>query len=830
MAPPQLPPRFQRSPRVPRPAAPPQAEQPQDARTAKAPQDSETTEAPQDPGPAEPPHSPGTTEPPHGLRNKEHPQPPGPTPAPTAQAGTRKRASQSEAEAELLDRYTALVRLAYLTLPPRLTRHRRVLRAHAAAQRALPGKTGLRLPRQRGERTAAGPEASGGAGTADGPSVATADGPNAGLGDGPIAGKPGGPNTEPNAEPSAGQDAGLGDGVRARVLRSVLRLERRPRGWPKAVPPPRALLPGLPVVWGLRVFPRAGGAEEIALAQALSRVPAPVRAAFVLRRVDGLPEDRVERLLGAAGVDAPAAAVRGARRLDDSVSPTAEALLRSREFDACSVQTRPTDLVRRRRRKRLAQTLLASAAVAAVLLLVADPREDSDSTPSSGAALPYGSLAPGSGALDPDRLVRVPSGAWADTSRVDFTAWPARGARADDRELLTRALTAWTAPPRGLRARSVAGTPTEPPTRAPQLLYAGDVPGTGAAQPAASGTPGKKAVEEEGEEPADTAVVLFSDGERLARYREPREGTPDLEISRTDNADVTTAAAVVLTRADGAARYLTAPWIAEAGTRDLLRPETPGRPLGLGPDGVTGWVRGPGAGGAGCPDWPVLQLRSSPRIVEKHAFLLTDLGGLSAAHLTYTPPPGHGPARRPREATGSAALLSWAHSACRLATLRDSGVRAVNTWDFAEQKLPEDAGPAVWTCTRASTWRGPGSLLVQFRTAEGPASRPARLVARTRDTAACSRFGQHIVAGTPWRAPSGQEFYLAAGSREVTRLTVTGGAQAEVRGRTLAVRTGRTGETSGDGTSAPTRRGAEESAPPRVTGRLADGEVLRQVR
>lgn len=812
MAPPQLPPRFQRSPRVPRPTTPPQTEQAQTEQAqTEQPQDSRSTEAPRDSGTAEPPQSPGTTEPPPGLRDKEHPRPPGPAPAPApaAQAGTRKRASQGEAEAELLDRYTALVRLAYLTLPPRLTRHRRVLRAHGAAQRALPGTTGLRLPRQRGERTAGSPEASGvGTGTPDAPSAGTAGGPSGGTAHGP--------------------SAGLGDGVRARVLRSVLRLERRPRGWPKAVPPPRALLPGLPVVWGLRVFPRAGGAEEIALAQALSRVPAPVRAAFVLRRVDGLPEDRVERLLGAAGVAEPAAAVRGARRLDDSVSPTAEALLRSREFDACSVQTRPTDLVRRRRRKRLAQALLAPAAVGAVLLLAADPREDS--APSSGAALPYGSLAPGSGALDPDRLVRVPSGAWADTSRVDFTAWPVRGARADDRELLTRALTAWTAPPRGLRARSVAGTPTEPPTRAPQLLYAGDVPGTGAAHPAASGTPRKKAVDGGGGEPADTAVVLFSDGERLARYREPREGTPDLEISRTDNADVTTAAAVVLTRADGAARYLTAPWIAEAGTRDLLRPETPGRPLGLGPDGVTGWVRGPGAGGAGCPDWPVLQLRSSPRIVEKHAFLLTDLGGLSAAHLTYTPPPGHGPARRPREATGSAALLSWAHSACRLATLRDSGVRAVNTWDFAEQELPEDAGPAVWTCTRASTWRGPGSLLVQFRTAQGPVSRPGRVVARTRDTAACSRFGQHIVAGTPWRAPSGQEFYLAAGSREVTRLTATGGAQAEVRGRTLAVRTGRTGEASGDGTSAPTRRGADETAPTRVTGRLADGEVLRQVR
>ncbi|MEU8570844.1 hypothetical protein AB0C51_21310, partial [Streptomyces pathocidini] len=43
-----------------------------------------------------------------------------------------------EAEAALVEHYPRLVRIAYLVLPPGLGRSRRVLAAHALAQRALP--------------------------------------------------------------------------------------------------------------------------------------------------------------------------------------------------------------------------------------------------------------------------------------------------------------------------------------------------------------------------------------------------------------------------------------------------------------------------------------------------------------------------------------------------------------------------------------------------------------------------------------------------------------------------------------------------------------------
>ncbi|CAM5695469.1 DNA-directed RNA polymerase specialized sigma24 family protein OS=Streptomyces alboniger OX=132473 GN=CP975_09795 PE=4 SV=1 [Streptomyces alboniger] len=634
-----------------------------------------------------------------------------------------------QAEAAIVDQYTRLVRLAYLTLPRTLSRHRRVLLAHSLVQRALPGlRIGLQAPRV--------------------------------------------------PRPRPGDRSRGAAWTRARVIGAALAHERRPRGWPRRLPPPRALRPTLPVVWGLRLFPRAGGAEEIALSQVLSEVSAPARAAFVLRRLDGLPAAEVAELLTAAGAADPEEALCVARRLEETVGDAARTLLRSQEFDACSVQTRPTDLLRRRRRTRLAWCAAGAAALGcAAFATVA-------STPLSRepAARPVGTRS----AIDADALLRTPAGAWADTSRVDFTAWPARGARGDNRALLTRALSAWTEPPSGTRVRTTRATTTEPPPKTTQLLYAGDV--------------------------GPETVVLFHDGRRVVRYAEPPSAADPatLDFARADDADVTTAAALAVSRRDGRVRYLTAPWIAEAQTRDLLRPDAPGRPLGVSAEGLTAPVDAAPAEGP-CDSLPVLRLRSSAKIVEQHAFLVADLGDLSPAHLSHTPLPGTGaPARQPREATGADALRSWAHGACRLPELRGSGVRAVNQWDFAEQKLPEGGGEAVWSCARASTWRGSGDVSVQFRTSAQAPTAAARVVGEAQGTAACSRFGQHVVASTRWTAGSGHRYLLAAGSREVTAITVTGQVDAAGRGRTLATR-------------------APADARATVRARLADGGSLPEV-
>lgn len=657
------------------------------------------------------------------------------------------------AEAVIVDQYTRLVRLAYLTLPSSLTRHRRVLVAHSLVQRALPG-FGTRRTAARASKIPL-PRAGD-----DAPEPGTAE-----------------PETERTASAPPGASWTGTSWMTARVLCAALTHGRRPRGWPDRLPPPRELLPTLPVVWGLRLFPRAGGTEEIALAQLLSEVSAPSRAAFVLCRLDGLPRAEVAELLTAAGVSDAEKALETACHVEESVGEAAGALLRSQEFDACSVQTRPTDLLRRRRRFRLVWCAVGIAAISSGALATLSSSAQRDEPERPAGVRP---------AISADALLRTTPDAWADTSRVDFTAWPARGSRADDRALLTRALSTWTKPPRGTRVGAGRAATTEPPSPSTQLLYAGVV--------------GKE------------AVVLFHDDSRVVRYGEPSSPAEPatLDFSRADDSDVTTAAALVAGREDGKVRYLTAPWIAEARTRDLLKPNAPGGPLDVSGEGLTAPVDVPSATGP-CDSLPVLQLRSSVKIVEKHAFLVTDLGDLTPAHLSYTPLPGSGvPSRQPREATSSTALVSWARGACRLSELRGNGVRSVNQWDFAEQDLPENGGRAVWSCVRASTWRGPGDVTLQFRTSGESATAPAKVVGRARSTAACSRFGQHVVASTRWTAGSGHRYLLAAGSRDVTRISVTGDVDTDKRGRTLAVR-------------------APQDARATVRARLTDGEELAEV-
>ncbi|WP_328908668.1 hypothetical protein OG230_03650 [Streptomyces sp. NBC_00234] len=631
-----------------------------------------------------------------------------------------------QAEAALVEHYPRLVRLAYLVLPPSLGRHRRVLAAHGTVQRALPG------PRTSPEQPAV-----------------------------PVLSRV--PAQTRGAIPAGGADRQPASPayvwMRLRVIRTALSYEQRPRWWPARLPAPAALRPTAPVVWGLRLFPRAGGVEELVLDRALSQVPGTVRAAFALQTLEALSEAEVRALLGQAGATDPALAVRAAGRLMAPDRAASEVLLRSGEFDPCTVQTRPSDLLRRRHRLRAVAAAAALCVAAGALVVVV--RDGSTGVVDGGPA----GQAASAPALDPAGLLRTAPEVWADTSRVDFTAWPARGDRTDDRELLGRALRVWGLTARTATVSTTPGTVAAPPVQPPRLLYAGEVDGA--------------------------AVVLLHDGGvRLVRYAEPLSGRgePALDFARTDDAGVTTGAAVVVSRGGDGARFLLAPWIAESSTRDLLAPDVPARALVVGRDGVTAAVPRPAPSGA-CDTWPALQLRSSERIVEKHAFLLTDLGDLAPAHLTYTPRPAEGaPPRQPREATGAPALLSWARTACSLRAVRGSGVQAVNNWEFAEQTLPETRASAGWLCTRADTWRGPGRVLVQFVQPGPSRTAPAAVVADRDDTALCSRFGQHILAGTHWKAPSGRWYVLAAGSRAVSRIEASGAARGTANGTTLAVR------------------------------------------
>ncbi|MHB9850670.1 hypothetical protein ACSYGO_15650 [Streptomyces krungchingensis] len=598
-----------------------------------------------------------------------------------------------QAEAALVEHYPRLVRLAYLVLPPGLSRGRRVMTAHALTQRALP----------RGRAS----------------------------GDASVI---------PAQQSGGGRDGDPGYAfVRLRVVRAALeaglplRLRARPR---------RAQLPPLlPHVWGLKLFPRSGGADELALDQRLSALSGPARAAYVLRGLEKLPDPHVRKVLAAAGVADPDTAL-----VEASGVEARDSLLDSPEFDPCSLHARPTDLMRRRQHVRAA--LAATAAVAVCGALLALP---GDGWGPDGAAAPsYAQNPAAEAALDPGRLTKVAGTAWESSARTDFSVWPARGGLVDDSALLRRALAVWARPGESVRVSATPGTPSGAPPGPPQLLYAGEVD--------------------------QARVVLLYDGLRIARYAEPKDGTSGaaLDFARVDGANRAEANAVVVGRSDGNVRYLTAPWVTEAAERDLMKPSSGAMDLPISADGVTSPLAGPAQTGA-CTSWNVLQLKDG-----SGTRLMTDLGELTPAHLTAGKPSS------PHEASGAEALREWSPFACSLASVRSQGVRSVNAWRFARQPLPDASGTAAWVCTRADTWRGGGTrVLAQFHT---PGGAYGAVAAKAENSPACGSRDPHVLAGVLWKSGTGNWYLLAAGSRDTTSVRATGGVEGSVRGSMLAVR------------------------------------------
>ncbi|MFI5617402.1 hypothetical protein [Streptomyces sp. NPDC051567] len=620
------------------------------------------------------------------------------------------------AEAAIVEHYPRLVRLAHLVLPPGLGRHRRVLTAHALVQRALPrGRFG---------------------------------------GAGARGGVPGQRGTGPG-EPVAGAGYAY---VRLRVVRAALEA-----GVPATFRtlPRRVRLPGaLPQVWGLRLFPRAGGAEELALDQWLATLDGPARAACALRALERLSGAEVVRLLAQAGVADPAAAL--ARAGD----PAHDGLFLSPEFDPCVLQARPTDLLRRRRLVRAALAAGAALAVCGALLVLPGGGwgAGGDGAPAGGRA------GAAEQALDPGRLVRVAPGLWRTASLSGYSVWPARGGRTEDTALLRRALAVWARPGASVAVSVTPGTPAGPPMGPPQLLFAGDVD--------------------------QAVVVLFHDGLRVVRYAEPRAGgtAAALDFARTDGASAETAAGVVVGRVDGNVRYLTAPWVTGVALRDLLRPD--GAPVALkpSPDGVTPPVRGPAPGGT-CTSWNALALTG-----DGATRLVTDLGELTPARLTSGAPGAE------RDVAGAAELGEWSKTACLLPSARSNGVRAVNSWAYARQSLPEGDGTATWLCVRATTWQGTADRVqAQFLAPRAPMAVQA---ASSQGSPACGPREPRVLAGVLWKARSGQWYVLAAGSAQFASVSASGGGvSGTATGSRLAVKApaGAQAELSGrltDGTKA----------------------------
>ncbi len=615
------------------------------------------------------------------------------------------------AEAALVEHYPRLVRLAYLVLPPGLGRNRRVLTAHSMTQRALP----------RG-RTAPAP---------------------------------------PAVPAQRGSDHRTGDPgyayVRLRVLRSALEagLPLRRAAWPK-----RAQLPPLlPQVRGLKLFPKSGGADELALDQRLSALTGPARAAYVLRGLERLDDTAVRTTLTAAGCtpEETAAALAAADGVEAQY-----ALLESPEFDPCSLHARPTDLMRRRQHVKAVAAAVAATLVCGALLGLPGGGWGRD----GAAAPPYAQNPAGQAALDPGKLTKVAVGAWQNSARTDFSVWPARGSLTGDRDLLRRALAVWARPGGSVQVSATPGTQAGAPPGPAQLLYAGVV---------------------------DRArIVLLYDGLRIVRYAEPESGTSGaaLDFARVDGATGPQSGAVVLNRADGNVRYLTAPWVTRSAVRDLLRPAAAPQPLARTKDGVTAPFPSP-ALAASCTSWNALALTDATG-----TRLATDLGELVPAHLTSGRPDA------PRESAPG----DWRTTACSLAAARSHGVSSVNAWAYASQQLPEANGVAQWVCTRAETWRGGGPRTLALFGAPGAAT--AVVAAKSEGSPACGARDPLVLAGVRWKSRAGTWYLVAAGSKKVDSVVAAGATGA---GNLLAVQ-------------AP--RGAKLT----LTGRTADGTRVTTLR
>ncbi|MEU9730076.1 hypothetical protein [Streptomyces sp. NPDC048002] len=629
-------------------------------------------------------------------------------PRPTSASAHGPVVDVGQAEAALVEHYPRLVRIGYLVLPPGLGRNRRVLTAHALTQRALP----------RGRKS-----------------------------------------TPVIPAQSTGRDGDPGYAfVRLQVVRAAL-----DAGLPLTLRalPRRAQLPQLlPQVWGLRLFPRSGGAEELALDQELSALTGPARAAYVLRGLEKLPDGDVRKVLTAAGVADPDSALREADALTARYP-----LLDSPEFDPCSLQARPTDLMRRRQHTKAA--LVAGAALVVCGALLGLPGEGWG--PDGAAAPSYARNPAAQAALDPSRLVKVAPAAWQSASRTDFSVWPARGELTSDRALLRRALAVWARPGESVRVSVTPGTPSGGPAGPPQLLYAGTVD--------------------------NARVVILYDGLRIARYAEPKDGTAGaaLDFARVDGATGAEASALVLGRSDGNVRYLTAPWVRKTEERDLLKPGSGAMALTL-TDGVTSPLASPAAQQSNCASWNVLQVTD-----DSGTRLLSDLGELVPARLT-TGRPGS-----TEDASGAGALRTWAPYACSLSAVRAQGVRTVNAWEYARQPLPDASGSAAWVCTRAETWRGGGTrVLAQFRT---PGGAFGAVAAKAENVPACGPRDPHVLAGVLWKSQAGSWYLLAAGSRDTASVRTSGGVSASAEGRLLTAET-------------------EQGAQAELTGTLEDGREI----
>ncbi|GAA0430758.1 hypothetical protein Acor_05190 [Acrocarpospora corrugata] len=468
--------------------------------------------------------------------------------------------------------------------------------------------------------------------------------------------------------------------------------------------------PWLGVARRLEVVPAVVRSDEHAFTTALESLPAPARAAYAMTRLEGLPPEETRRILGQAAVQEPSIALALVDALEDEHGPAGP--------------HRPAaDPTLARVYGRAVPRWLTALGTVAVLL--------------AAASIPYwlDSGAPAKSATATLTLRRVPAGTWTTTTTLDVRAWHPRGALIDDRRLTTRALRAWQG---SVRPEALYGISPAPPTSDPQLLYADLVDG---------GT-----------------IVLMRDPGRIARYAESR-GVASLEIFPEPRAKPDGSSPLKLS----GSRYLLPPWVEEISTAVLSRLGAQWKAIAVS-DGVTAPI--PPVQTGACWRGPVLRLRA-PKVAHGLPYTMIDFGRLALANVYHQPPPPaeidrYGP---PEIDTSLPAFTAWAYLGCSL-PFPPTEVQAATAWEFWSGPLPEQA-TGRWLCTRFTNTDGTNTTRATLlANAEG---RTTVLPTGERtNTWDCSRLERDITSGTWWKAPSGRWYYLAAGSRQITQLSIAG--------------------------------------------------------
>ncbi|MCY9784299.1 hypothetical protein KIK06_10385 [Nocardiopsis sp. EMB25] len=348
----------------------------------------------------------------------------------------------------------------------------------------------------------------------------------------------------------------------------------------------------------------------------------------------------------------------------------------------------------------------------------------------------------------PAATVVTDEDSWRRSFRLDLTAWHARGDSTGDAELVDEALSAWTAHGRHR-------------PREPRLVFAGRVDGR--------------------------RVVVLHDTPWTARYARGAGGT-EFDVFPEPADGVANWPALRLSETADGVRYLLPPWVTEAASASLGAPEEGWSEVGRDEHGVTEPLPADGHCGTG----PVLRLRA-PEIAHGQPYTVADLGDPATAHLGYMPPP---PARirrlGPHEVLDDEhGFALWGLASCAGDPPREPVVTAT-AWEFAAQELPGGAS-GRWVCLRYGTHDGGGlaRAVLVVRTDEGTET---TTVGERSGGWECSNLDRQVVAGTWWRSPGGRWHYLAAASREVAELSVSGAVAEEGDGPVLAVAGPRRGD------------------------------------